>query len=172
MSLDWPRFSGPLREPVDADREREIADEKADHDYNIMKNDDKTPTEWVQQFHPPGQTRDCIHFRLARSCEICGLERELFYSRSENDALCAFINRKMKMTRSDPRIEELVKRVAGATTPPPTEEFRPTRGYEQVVSLEDYQKLQRELAEANKEADKEHAKAVELCDKLIDLRQR
>ena len=129
-------------------------------------------TEWVQQFHPPGQTRDCVHFRLARSCEFCRLEKELFYSQLENAELCAFINREMKMTGSDPRIAAIVKHIADAATPPPTEEFRPTRGYEQVVSLEDYQKLQRELADANKEADKEHAKAVELCDKLIDLRQR
>jgi hypothetical protein len=119
MSLDWPRFSGPLREPVDEDRAQQIADEKAHNEMNIMKNDDKTPTEWVQQFHPLGQTRDCIHGTLARNCVVCGLEKELFYSQRENAELCAFINREMKMTGSDPRIAAIVKHIADAATPTP-----------------------------------------------------
>lgn len=40
------------------------------------------------------------------------LERELNQSRHENSVLCAFINREMKMTGSDPRISELEKRIA------------------------------------------------------------
>ncbi len=34
--------------------------------------------EWKQQFSPPNQRRDCIHGRLARSCDICGLEHDVF----------------------------------------------------------------------------------------------
>ena len=34
-------------------------------------------SDYIQVFDPPNQTRDCVHGQLARSCNICGLEREL-----------------------------------------------------------------------------------------------
>ena len=37
-------------------------------------------TQWIQQFADPhtGQNRDCIHGNLARSCNICEMEHEIF----------------------------------------------------------------------------------------------
>lgn len=38
---------------------------------------------WQQQFSPAGQTRDCVHGHLARSCNVCELEHEVFDLQAE-----------------------------------------------------------------------------------------
>ena len=43
--------------------------------------------QWVQQFDPPTQTRDCIHKQLARSCPICALELQVFDLTQRNELL-------------------------------------------------------------------------------------
>jgi hypothetical protein len=46
-----------------------------------------TPSEWQQRFLP-NQTRDCIHGRLARSCQECDNEKEIFDLKRELTAAC------------------------------------------------------------------------------------
>ncbi len=46
-----------------------------------------TKTEWKQKFLPHGQTRDCIHGSLARSCRVCSLEHEVHDLEEESAAL-------------------------------------------------------------------------------------
>ena len=47
----------------------------------------RAKTQWVQQFADPhtGQKRDCIHGNLARSCNICEMEHEIFDLNSQLD---------------------------------------------------------------------------------------
>ena len=50
-------------------------------------------SEWTQRFDPPGQKRDCVHGRLARSCVMCENEHAIFeLSRALKDCIQLFID--------------------------------------------------------------------------------